>query len=948
MHQQTPTYKFTSLCLLLLFINSLCIAQIITVEPTFPTASDAVTITFNAKEGNQGLMGYEGEVYAHTGVITDKSAGSSDWKYVKTNWGENTGDTQLEKIGEDLYQLKIQPDIQTYYGVPEGEVIKQLAFVFRSGAPIFNVYKEGKTEDGADIFYDVTTTATLSTVKLIRPDKKLTILKTGENLLIEGQGNNVSNLVLKIDGEIVAETNTTAIEYTFQADVVGTYSISLEGKSENGTFSDERSIFVHPEEPETATLPSNFKTGINYIDQETVGLVLHAPDKEYVIALGDFSDWLPDMNYFMKRTPDGNYYWTELTNLIPKQEYIYQYYIDGELLIADPYANKIVDPNSDGEIEEVTYPNLIPYPKGKTTGIASVLQTAQDTYDWQYDDFERPHKGDLVIYELLIRDFTEEHSFQSIIDTLNYLERLGINAIELMPVMEFENNDSWGYNPSFMFAVDKYYGTATDLKRLIDECHRRNIAVILDIVLNHAFGQSPMVQMYWDAANNQPSSNNPWFNPIAKHDFNVGYDFNHEQAATKNYTKDVVQYWIEEFHIDGYRFDLSKGFTQKNTLGDVGAWGRFDQSRIDIWKEIKGYIGEIDPNCYLILEHFADNGEERALSKEGFMLWGNMNYNFNEATMGYNTQGKSNFSGAYYGNRGFEEPNLVAYMESHDEERLMYKNLQYGAEVENGYSVKDKVTALQRIELAAAFYFMIPGPKMIWQFGELGYDYSIDHNGRLGRKPIRWDYYDDLNRRDLYQTFSDLARLKKSDPIFRGDYDSVSLDFNEGGKVMYLWSQDLNVVVIGNFNVFETRVEVDFPRTGTWYDYLSDDEVFLAEFNPIGFYMPPGTFKVYINKTKSEALGLEDNQDILSNPEILLYPNPTEDYCNVILPEQMFNNGENQSLILYNIYGQKILEQAIEIKQTTIRLDLQNLGSGLYFVELTKEGTKWFVGAIVR
>ncbi|NOZ04318.1 MAG: hypothetical protein GXO92_06915 [FCB group bacterium] len=101
-----------------------------------------------------------------------------------------------------------------------------------------------------------------------------------------------------------------------------------------------------------------------------------------------------------------------------------------------------------------------------------------------------------MIYELLVRDFIDRHDYQTLIDTLDYLEKLGINAIELMPINEFEGNSSWGYNPSFYFAPDKYYGTRQDLKLFIDECHRRGIAVIMDIVLNHTYGQSPLVSGY--------------------------------------------------------------------------------------------------------------------------------------------------------------------------------------------------------------------------------------------------------------------------------------------------------------------------------------------------------------------------------------------------------------------------------------------------------------------
>ena len=132
----------------------------------------------------------------------------------------------------------------------------------------------------------------------------------------------------------------------------------------------------------------------------------------------------------------------------------------------------------------------------------------------------------------------------------------------------------------------------------------------MDIALNHSFGQNPMVRMYFDASAGQygqPTASNPWFNPTPKHDFNVGYDFNHESLQTKNFTKRVIAYWMQNYHIDGYRFDLSKGFTQNNTLGNIGAWGAYDQSRVNILTEYYNDIQSHEPGAYVILEHLADS-----------------------------------------------------------------------------------------------------------------------------------------------------------------------------------------------------------------------------------------------------------------------------------------------------------------------------------------------------
>ena len=313
-----------------------------------------------------------------------------------------------------------------------------------------------------------------------------------------------------------------------------------------------------------ADLPAGMTDGINYTGPSSVVLSLYAPYKKHCFAIGDFSGWQADSVHYMNRTTDGKHYWIIIDGLVPGQEYIYQYLVDGTLRIGDPYADKVSDPN-DQYIPSSTYPGLLPYPAGQTTQIATILQTAQEPYPWSASTFTPPKTTDLVIYELLLRDFIASHDYPALEDTLEYLRNLGVNAVELMPVMEFEGNESWGYNPDFLFAPDKYYGPKNALKHFVETAHSKGIAVILDIVLNHQFGQSPLVRLYWDAANNRPAPNSPWFNVIPKHPYNVGFDFNHDSPDTKAYCKRVLNYWIGEYHIDGFRFDLSKGFTQVNS-----------------------------------------------------------------------------------------------------------------------------------------------------------------------------------------------------------------------------------------------------------------------------------------------------------------------------------------------------------------------------------------------
>ncbi|MEP6611572.1 MAG: alpha-amylase family glycosyl hydrolase, partial [Mucilaginibacter sp.] len=520
--------------------------------------------------------------------------------------------------------------------------------------------------------------------------------------------------------------------------LIGVTSCSKKPSSNDGSGN------VPDPNPTAKDVPAGARDGVTFInDGKSVIFNLYAPGKKTVTVTGDFNGWSTDKQYNMTNSTDGSRWWIQIDNIDPSTEYAYQYYVDGSFKIGDPYCEKVLDPDNDKYIDASIYPSLKAYPTGKTTGIVSVMQANQPAYSWTTTTFTRPDPKNLVIYEMLVRDFVQTHSYKTIKDTLNYIARLGVNALELMPVSEFEGNDSWGYNPNYYFAPDKYYGTKNDLKALIDACHAKGIAVIQDIVLNHSFGSSPMVQLY---SSGGVPANNPWYNTTPTHPFNVGYQFNHESAATKYFTKNVLKFWMTEYHIDGFRFDLAKGFTQTNSGSDVAAWGNYDASRVAIWKEYNNYIKSIDPKLYVILEDFASNQEENELANEGMMTWNNQSFNAEQATMGYNDAGGSwDISGLFYDKFSFTNPYaLVGYFESHDEERLQFKNGMYG-NVNGSYSVKDLATGLKRDEMGAAFMFSSPGPKMLWQFGERGYDISINNGDRLSDKPPHWEYMNDAN-----------------------------------------------------------------------------------------------------------------------------------------------------------------------------------------------------------
>jgi glycosidase len=594
--------------------------------------------------------------------------------------------------------------------------------------------------------------------------------------------------------------------------------------------------------------PSGSTDGVTFINNGTsVIFNLYAPGKSSVSVIGEFNNWKPTA---MKKSADGTRWWVEVDNLDGSKEYAYQYQVDG-IKVADPYTHKILDPANDSGIPSSVYPNLKPYPGG-ATGIVSTFWYGAPSYTWKVSNFQKPDPKNLVVYELLVRDFVGTHSYKTLTDTLNYIANLGCNAIELLPVNEFEGNDSWGYNSNFMFALDKYYGQPNDYKAFIDACHAKGIAVIQDIVLEDQFGSSPLCQMYWNSTAGQPAADNPWLDQTTMHPDGVGYQMNHQSKATQYFTENVMKYWMQEYHIDGYRFDEAKGYTQTNSgTTNESAWAAYDQSRVDLWKMYNSYMKSIDPSFYVILEMFSENKEEAVYASNGMMCWGNLSGPSEQAEMSYNDAGGSwDLTGLFYDSWGFNTPTgNVIYFESHDQERLQFKNEAYGNKNSSGtYNIKDLATGLKRCEMGAAFMFASPGPKMLWQFGERGYDVSIDDpttGGRLGDKPPHWEYMSDANRHHLYQVYSDMIRYKINNPVF----SSNTFSYNLGGAYKYIQlkgSDGTNVEIVGNFDVNPINVTITFPSTGTWYDNLNGTSINVNN-TAYSTVLLPGEYHVYSN-----------------------------------------------------------------------------------------------------
>ena len=612
--------------------------------------------------------------------------------------------------------------------------------------------------------------------------------------------------------------------------------------------------------PTEKARPAGVSNGIYYgADGTSVTLCTYAASKtqsaKRVFLIGDMTNWKLSADYQLYK--DGNYFWITLTGLTPGQEYRFQYAVeraDGvKKQISDLYSEKVLHPDDQYEPKKVD-PDLLDYPSG-ADGYVTVIQPGKPAFQWSDAtlNFQRPNKNNLVIYELWIYDYTEGRSLKGLMKRLDYIQNLGVNAVELMPICEFDGNYNWGYSPNHYFAPDKAYGTEEMYKTFIDECHKRGMAVIIDMVFNHATGLNPMNKLYPYGTD---LANNPWFNVNAPHSDNVYEDWNHGFAPAKEMFTRALKYWLTEYKVDGFRLDLSHGLCS-------------DQPNTAV-ANLKYYydngVKAVAPDAYMILEHWGSNmGTERPqLISYGMQCWSNTTNAYCQTAMGWLKDGD-----------GFGDANkdgYVSYCESHDEERMQYKTKKWGA----GDLMTNTSARLNRVAENVAFNVLLNGSHMLWMWEEIGYDFSInsdlDHPNassesyRCSKKPrpeIR-GYFTNANRVAAFTKCAQVITLRTQlmPQVFEGNPTSVTI--GSGAKLRKIqWGS--NVFAAANFDVTGNQA-VTLP-SGTWYDYLN------GATRATGTYtLAPGELKVFTGSpvqaptfTDIQKRDHQDIESVLSN-----------------------------------------------------------------------------------
>lgn len=928
-------YAFLTVCFFNLFAFS---QQTVTYSVNPPTFDETESITVTFTGINETAFGVTTSHALYLwGWSLDAANVSADCPTNGT-WTSSGTVNKLTYVSPGVYTYTMNPTVAGFYNRTNlskiGFLIKNLTGSVKSQDIILAV---GKFQ-----------------MNLTNPVAGSTnIVSSGTNISVTATTSLPATFELKANGITVNSTSTASTSYNYTYNVTADASIELVGTStQYGTIQSKSFVVALTPNVQSQAIPSWIRQGINYdtANPGKVGLALYAPNKSYVHVIGSFNNWAVNNNYLMKRdTTNPNLYWIEISGLTSQQIYTFQYRSNDGIKVADPYSRLVLSPDDDPWISATTYPNLPAYPTGQKYDV-SVIQTGMPTYPWTVTNFAKPAKDNLLVYELLVRDFTVEQNWQATINKLPYLRSLGINAIELMPVMEFEGNNSWGYNPSFHFALDKAYGTSDKFKEFIDLCHQNGIAIILDIALNHATQRSPLIRLWNNDPDGDgygtPSSTNPYFNTVATHTYGVNEDFNHSKAETQYYVNRVLEQWISEYKIDGFRWDLTKGFTQNCSTTNEACTGSYQQDRVDVLKTYADYQWAIDPSSIIIFEHLGTDPEEQEWANyrlgegKGIITWDIQNNAYNQNTMAWSTN--SNFSRIDHEAHGFGERRNVAYAESHDEERLAYRNLNSG-NTNGAHDTRTLNNTLLRLKAQGAVLLPVPGPKMIWQFGELGFDLSINRcqNGtvnnacRTDPKPSAFtlNYHTNAARKSVYDTWAKIINIRKNNDVFNTSTYTV-----ESGNLIpriYIWKDALpstslkNVVILANFSLTAQNVVPNFPYTGTWYN-LMDNSSFVVSNTAATISLQPGEFRIFGNGVATVLGTTETSAAQQSNVSLELMQNP------VTLGNAKFrySNAKGGTITIFDFSGKVIKTEKVTNNEGEITIDVNGFSTGNYLVQL--------------
>ncbi len=522
---------------------------------------------------------------------------------------------------------------------------------------------------------------------------------------------------------------------------------------------------------------------------------LFAPHNKGAALISSFSDWKPIP---MQKDKDG-YFRTQVE--LADGIYQYKFQVQSRSWFFEP--DQWVDVND-------PYATDIAASTGQENSVVHVKDGKRitDTYVWRHDQQPLPADHELVLYELHVGDFSggeggsyRRGRYKDVIDKLDYLCELGINAIALMPVTEYPGDHSWGYNPCYFFATESSYGSTAELKQLIDECHARSIRVILDGIYNHSEASSPLTQIdhdYW--YHHDPRDPKNSWGPEFNYEF---YDETLDSYPARRFVGDNVRFWIQEYHIDGIRYDAARQIANF----DFMRWIVQETKRAASMKPF-----------YNIAEHIPETSD--IVGPEGPMD-GCWHESFYQCVL-------EHLCGDIFDLERLKEvldpkrqgypasTSVVNYLTNHDHERLM---------VELAKRQVFDQAAFERAKLGAVLLMTAIGVPLIW----MGEEFAEYKNLTPDENKIEWPLLENELNRGLFEYYKGLIALRKNNHALYTENINFFHEDPDSRVLAYVrWNdQGAQVVVIANFSDQDRAgYQVpDFPQQGTWHEWTGNYDV---------------------------------------------------------------------------------------------------------------------------
>jgi 1,4-alpha-glucan branching enzyme len=630
----------------------------------------------------------------------------------------------------------------------------------------------------------------------------------------------------------------------------------------------------------------------------------------------------------MRRNYDSDSWWINVKLASGTYEYLYQF-SDGSQ-IYDPWGRY-----------NGTYGSRF------TVGGAGI--TADD-YQWHNTTWQRPPLNKLVIYEMNLSEVLggyyhesswTQHNFKDLIQLLPYYDSLGINCLELMPINDFaavgSSGFSWGYDLNSDLALEPSYGNPADFKTLVDSAHGRGIAIIIDAVFNHLNGTGALWQMM------PKLGSNPYFKAYGSIDprpnestTDLFQDLDHWTTQTQEYVYSALKNWIDQYHVDGFRYDFTTGIGWDAGAPTKGVPGWTYKIKSD-------YGGQI----YQIAEHLSENPAIFGYSG----LTGGWHESFRRRVFEEAAAADVPLDdidslvlglGAY---QGSDVPKLpfpytsrtqpVNMTVDHDELTMLYQMTKYAG-------ISDSVARL-RDKLYNTFIFTSMGIPFLWEGMEHAEPRGwANSDARMSFRPVQWNLGDSAFGQNHFQHFKKLIFQRLHNPaLYEGTKHTLA---KYGLPKTIVWGYDdslssAKVMIVANMRPGpQTLTNVPWLDSGTWYD-IFDQSTITVNGNSIDTFIIPGfNVRVYSNKSNDMLLlGVNDKKGSLPVSYDLKqnYPNPFNPATQI---EFSLKEKTHANLTIYDILGRQVAtlvngELAPGVHHATWYA--RNAASGVYFYRLS-------------